>query len=199
MRKPRILIIDDDEKWRTRLKFIMESEGYSVSSVASFDAARDILSTLKFDLVTVDIKLNDGAGDEIGPEWEFLLELVGHSHAIVISGHATPQMVRDALKRYGAVDFVEKQHFDFQELKEIVRRALKIQPSGAERETGVVEKESVWLQEELLALKRNLHRLRSQKNIYAPADVPIHLLNQIEELEKEVKNLEEKLRALNAQ
>lgn len=122
----KILIIEDDKKWRKRLKLILEKEGYAVSTVSNFAGARDILGSCTFDLVTVDICLSEPGDDEaeIGPEWEILLSLIGRSRGLVISGYATPKRVRDAFKQHQVIDFIEKGCFNFQDFREIVRQVL---------------------------------------------------------------------------
>ncbi len=235
MEKPRILIIEDDKRWRDRLKLILEGEGYSVSTASNFMEARDILDRQSFDLVTVDIKLDHSEGmgskEDIGPEWEMLLNLIGRSRGIVISGYATPKRVRDAFKRHGAIDFIEKAAFDLREFRDTVRLVLAekvVSPSalapvnGAEELTSEVapglpvgdaipavdglwkdawgpmslEEERTWLERELGGLKRTLYKLRAQRAIYAPGEVPLRLLNQIEELEEEAQRIEKRLREL---
>ncbi len=51
------------------------------------------------------------------------------------------------------------------------------------------------LQNRLMGAQKNLHKLQEQKAVYG-ADVPLHILNQIEELEKEIKEVTESLERL---
>jgi DNA-binding NtrC family response regulator len=201
----KILIIDDDKKWRTRLKLILEEEGYAVSTVSNFAGARDVLGSRTFDLVTVDICLSkpgdDGAGIEIGPEWEMLLDLIGRSRGLIISGYATPKRVRDAFKRHRVVDFIEKKRFNLREFRETVRKVLnqEAKPPGTKSPGAKpmnAGEERTWLERELGILKRNLYRLRAQRATYAPGEVPLHLFNQIDELEQEINCLEARVREL---
>jgi hypothetical protein len=52
------------------------------------------------------------------------------------------------------------------------------------------------LERELSQRKRNLYRLREQAATYAVGETPLHLLNQIEAEEMEIRRIEEQLRAL---
>jgi hypothetical protein len=52
------------------------------------------------------------------------------------------------------------------------------------------------LEQELDQHKRNLYKLRQQAAIYAAGETPLHLLNQIEAEEMEIRRIEEQLRAL---
>jgi hypothetical protein len=52
------------------------------------------------------------------------------------------------------------------------------------------------LERELSQRKRNLYKLNQQAAIYAAGETPLHLLNQIEAEEMEIRRIEEQLRAL---
>jgi hypothetical protein len=52
------------------------------------------------------------------------------------------------------------------------------------------------LERELAQRKGNLYKLREQAAIYAAGETPLHLLNQIEAKEMEIRRIEEQLRAL---
>jgi hypothetical protein len=52
------------------------------------------------------------------------------------------------------------------------------------------------LERELAQRKGNLYKLRQQAAIYAAGETPLHLLNQIEAEEMEIRRIEEQLRAL---
>jgi len=52
------------------------------------------------------------------------------------------------------------------------------------------------LEKQLAQHRRNLYKLREQAAIYAAGETPLHLLNQIEAEETEIRRIEEQLRAL---
>jgi len=56
--------------------------------------------------------------------------------------------------------------------------------------------ERMALERELSQRKGNLYKLREQAAIYAVGETPLHLLNQIEAEEMEIRRIEEQLRAL---
>ncbi len=58
------------------------------------------------------------------------------------------------------------------------------------------QSERAALERELTRRKRNLYKLREQAAIYAAGETPLHLLNQIEAEEMEIRHIEEQLRAL---
>ena len=52
------------------------------------------------------------------------------------------------------------------------------------------------LERELAQRKGNLHKLREQAAIYAAGETPLHLLNQIEAEETEIRRIEGQLRGI---
>jgi two-component system nitrogen regulation response regulator NtrX len=104
MRKPHVVIVDDEPNIGLSLRLILEGEGYAVTiceSAALFDAER---RRGRADLYLLDVRLPDGNGID-------LLRALAHADdptpVVMISGHAT---IRDAVDatRDGAFDFLEK-------------------------------------------------------------------------------------------
>jgi DNA-binding NtrC family response regulator len=61
----RILVIDDEPALRRTLERALTSLGYEVSSVADPDSAYQILAESNFDLVLLDLRLPQMAGDTL--------------------------------------------------------------------------------------------------------------------------------------
>ena len=104
IRKPHIIVVDDEANIGRSLRLILEGEGYRVTvfdSAAAFTAGRNQAAA---DVYLLDLRLPDGNGID-------LLRLVrqpdDRSAAVMISGHGT---VADAVAatRMGAFDFLEK-------------------------------------------------------------------------------------------
>ena len=55
----RILVVDDQLKWRNALQMILEQEGYTVMTASDFESACILLDSCDFDLVTLDVRLVD--------------------------------------------------------------------------------------------------------------------------------------------
>jgi hypothetical protein len=70
--------------------------------------------------------------------------------------------------------------------------------SAAARPTPTFDRaaEQTALERELAQRKGNLCKLREQAAIYAAGETPLHLLNQIEAEEMEIRRIGEQLRAL---
>jgi two-component system nitrogen regulation response regulator NtrX len=104
IRKPRIVIVDDEPNIGSSLTLILEGEGYGVTvctSAAAFAAGR---FPGRADLYLLDVRLPDASGID-------LLRAVRQSGdpapVVMISGHGTIQDAVEAT-RQGAFDFLEK-------------------------------------------------------------------------------------------
>ena len=101
-----ILIIDDSRFICKQVKTILKPRGYKLSKALNAKEGLDLLYGKTFDLLILDMELPDMHGlkvlETIRRESRF------HSLPIlVLSGTATPQIIRDSLKN-GANDFLKK-------------------------------------------------------------------------------------------
>jgi len=104
MNKYQILVIDDEKNIRRSMELILKSEGYSVTSAESGEAALKMLRKERPDAIFLDVMLPKKDGLSILKEIK-----AAHSEIaiIMISGHATLGMAVEATKA-GAYDFLEK-------------------------------------------------------------------------------------------
>ena len=104
MNKYQILVIDDEKNIRRSMELILKSEGYSVISAESGEAAMKLIQKEQPDAIFLDVMLPKKDGLSILREIK-----ATHSdiNIIMISGHATLGMAVDATKA-GAYDFLEK-------------------------------------------------------------------------------------------
>ncbi len=104
IRRPHIVILDDEPNIGLSLRLILEGEGYRVTicdSVAKFQSER---GGGRVDLYLLDLRLPDGNGIDV---LRSLRQVDDATPAVMISGHGT---IRDAVDstRSGAFDFLEK-------------------------------------------------------------------------------------------
>ena len=104
IRRPHIVILDDEPNIGLSLRLILEGEGYRVTicdSVAKFQSER---GRGRVDLYLLDLRLPDGNGIDV---LRSLRQVDDATPAVMISGHGT---IRDAVDstRSGAFDFLEK-------------------------------------------------------------------------------------------
>ena len=102
MKKPRILLIDDDKNTVNGLRKILLQDGYDTSCVYTGNEAIGLIDTEHFDIVITDMKLPDISGFSI-------IEKVKKSDAdvpvIMITAFSSLQTAIDAMKK-GADDYL---------------------------------------------------------------------------------------------
>ena len=118
----KILIIDDEKDIRILLSSILKDEGYITILAGSVKDAEIAIDNETFQLVLLDISLDDKNKDGI-----YLLKKIkklnSHLPVIMISGHATIQQAIDSVK-LGAFEFLEKP-FNTDRLLNFVNRAFE--------------------------------------------------------------------------
>jgi two-component system nitrogen regulation response regulator NtrX len=104
IRKPHVVIVDDEPNIGRSLRMILEGEGYRVTICESAAAFRSQRHLPAADLYLLDVRLPDGSGIDL---LRTLRQDDERAVAVMISGHAT---IADAVEatRIGAFDFLEK-------------------------------------------------------------------------------------------
>jgi DNA-binding NtrC family response regulator len=112
MRIDRILIVDDDDQLRRVLVDYLVTQGYVALGMRSIQQGREALRNDFFDLVIVDLRLEDGNGLDFLRE---VKQLAPRSYGILMTGFATMETAVDAI-RIGLFDYMLKpilpQHLD---------------------------------------------------------------------------------------
>ena len=102
----RILIVDDEKDIRNNIKAILNDEDYLTDTAENSDEALKLIKENDFNLIILDVWLNDSALDGIK-----LLKAIKISYkeipVVVISGHGNIEMAVEAIKE-GAHEFIEK-------------------------------------------------------------------------------------------
>lgn len=119
VKKASLLLIDDDRHLLDAMSSWLREIGYVVSCSSSVRNALETLEQRRFDLLLVDLRLEDGDGFQI-------LEKTRQSHpdstVILMSGYGTADTGVEAIRR-GAFDFLTKPLLD-EELSMALERAL---------------------------------------------------------------------------
>ncbi len=115
-----ILVVDDEADIRGLIEEILSEEGYTVSTAANGNEAREQMGQGSPDLVLLDIWMPDVDGITLLSEWT--RDGAPPCPVVVMSGHGTVETAVEAT-RLGAVDFVEKP-LSLQKLLRTVERAL---------------------------------------------------------------------------
>ncbi|MHC4269901.1 MAG: sigma-54-dependent transcriptional regulator [Planctomycetota bacterium] len=104
MKKPRILLIDDDKNTANGLRKILLQDGYDTSCVYTGNEALNLIDTKHFDIVITDMKLPDISGFSI---IEKVKKKDTDIPVIMITAFSSLQTAIDAMKK-GADDYLTK-------------------------------------------------------------------------------------------
>jgi DNA-binding NtrC family response regulator len=116
MRKSRVLVVDDEEHYRSALERILKRVGYQVLAARDARAAIAIVASQPVDLVLCDYKMPGINGLEVIRQ---IHELAPDLPCIVVTGYSTPETSIEAL-RAGAHWYLEKP-FEHEQL-DVIRR-----------------------------------------------------------------------------
>jgi DNA-binding NtrC family response regulator len=128
-----ILIADDEELIRRVLADTLREQGHSVETVDNGALAWDALSTKRFDLALLDIRMPEQSGlDILAQLQKTQQDAQEEAHAggqlqtaiIIMTGLTTLDNAIEAMKR-GAFDYLTKP-FDLEEVKAMALRALEV-------------------------------------------------------------------------
>lgn len=102
--QPRVLVVDDEERFRNNLIRLLESEGFPAEGAATGEDALNILGRQGFDVVLLDVKMPGLTG--VGVMKEIHRREVP-VEVIFLTGHASVDDAMEGLKQ-GAVDYLLK-------------------------------------------------------------------------------------------
>jgi DNA-binding NtrC family response regulator len=117
--KHKILLVDDQEEFRSVLSESLASQGYDVMQAANGTALKGMLGETQPDVVLLDLKLPDADGLDL---LSALRQTWPDTEVIVLSGYGTLELAVEATKR-GAFHFQPKPHNDG--LYTLIERALE--------------------------------------------------------------------------
>jgi two-component system, NtrC family, nitrogen regulation response regulator NtrX len=121
MKRPRVLVADDEPGIRSSLCGVLEDEGFNASAVDSGEACLEAVRREQYDLVLLDIWLPGIDGLETLARMEEIPE-AARPAVVVISGHGNIESAVRATK-LGAFDFLEKP-LTIQKVIVVVKNAL---------------------------------------------------------------------------
>lgn len=127
MTKPLALVIDDEPDICELLNLTLGRMDINTETATDVKSAKEKFANRKFDLCLTDMRLPDGDGLEL-VEW--MQTNASGVPVAVITAHGNVETAVQALK-LGAFDFISKP-LDLQNLRNIVRSALKLEDSDAQ-------------------------------------------------------------------
>ena len=118
-RKPRLMVVDDEEIARTNLQHILEKEGYQVATATNGVEALEQMNAAAFDLVLTDLRMLELGGME-------LLERIKSRHVdtevVIVTGYASVDSALESVQK-GAYHYLSKP-LKIDEVRTIVKQAL---------------------------------------------------------------------------
>ncbi len=99
-----ILLVDDDEMFRSRLARAFEKRGYSVKQAADYDEALEVINTHKPAFAVIDLKMPGKSGLEVLKDG---LAALPDLQAIVLTGYGSIATATEAIK-IGALNYLPK-------------------------------------------------------------------------------------------
>jgi ATP-dependent Lon protease len=119
-RKPRILVVDDEEIARKNLAHVLTKEDYDVVTAPDGETALKELGLSEFDVVLTDLRMGRLDGMD-------LLDRVKLRHpetrVVLVTGYATVPSAIEAIQK-GAFHYIAKP-YKLDEVRDVIRRALE--------------------------------------------------------------------------
>jgi len=100
----RVLVVDDDDAYRTRLCRAFRDRGLAVEGASSIAEAIARARTFRPERAVLDLRLGDGSGIDLLDQ---LLELDPQLACLVLTGYGSITTAVDAVRR-GAIDYLTK-------------------------------------------------------------------------------------------
>lgn len=119
-RQGRILIVEDEQRWRDALTNTLRKGGFQTEAVGTISEALECLKEEFYHLAILDIRMEDDS-DPTDIEGMNLLRklseqgLTDAMGVVMLSGHGTTDQMREAFKRHNILDFLSKDQFDNRE------------------------------------------------------------------------------------
>ncbi len=125
--RPKVLIVEDDEGWRSIYSELLAEAGYRLQVAVSYGEARGWLGRDDFALAVVDLHLISSADPQDNRDGFWLLRAARQRGvpAIVVSALGAPEDIDRAYDEYGVFAFVEKEAFDRGNFRRTVAAAIR--------------------------------------------------------------------------
>jgi RNA polymerase sigma factor (sigma-70 family) len=123
---PRILIVEDDARWRSIYEEVLSDEGYVLHSAISYGEARGWLQREEIALAIVDLHLISSAAPQDNRDGFWMLRAAQQRRipTIVVSALGVPDDVDRAYEEFNVFAFVEKEGFDRREFRTMIADAI---------------------------------------------------------------------------
>lgn len=162
MKKPLVLIIDDEPDIRELLEITLNRMDIQTCSAENIESAKELLQQDSFDLCLTDMKLPDGNGLDLVDTIQTMSNPIP---VAVITAHGNMDTAILAMKK-GAFDFVTKP-IDLSELRQLVSSALKL--------SALISKRERRTRHTLLGESSAMRGIRSKIEKVARSQAPVYI------------------------
>ena len=100
----RVLIVDDEDRFRATTTVILTKRGFQVKAVGSGAEAIEEVGRAAFDVVVLDVQMPGMGGNEALRK---IKDVAPNVAVLMLTGHGTPESIRDSL-RDGISDYLTK-------------------------------------------------------------------------------------------
>lgn len=111
-----ILIADDEDAFRLVIREILTGNGFKVEAVDSGETAIEVLGRQHFDVVVLDYKMPGSSGLNV---LQWMVEQKMDTPVIMLTAAGSEFVAVEAMK-YGAYDYLRKEHIDINHLEVII-------------------------------------------------------------------------------
>jgi ActR/RegA family two-component response regulator len=122
-----ILIVEDEDNWINNYSRYIEPFGYPLKVAKNLKEAINILKEMTFVAAFVDICLNknDKSNTDGLKVLEEIKSIGDLTSSIVITGYGTMKIARDALKKYNALDTIDKSTINPNIINNLINQAIE--------------------------------------------------------------------------
>ena len=128
-KKPRVLVVDDEESNCIVFVRALQLLGYEAESASNGRLALERLRQIQFDVMLLDLKMPEMGGEKVMEATRTLYPELG---VIVLTAHATLESAIGAVKA-GAVDYLRKPQ-KISDIEAAIKRALKRRETSRQKE-----------------------------------------------------------------
>jgi DNA-binding NtrC family response regulator len=116
--KPRILIVDDEERFRNTMSRLLQIEGFETKTAGSGSDALQELQTNQYDIVILDVRMPEMTGPQVLAR---IKKINSEIEVIIMTGYASVDTAKEIMS-LGAYDYLLKP-YDTNELLEKIEAA----------------------------------------------------------------------------
>lgn len=127
---PHILVVDDDDRIRTLLKRYLSENGLRVSTAKDAAEARELLSSVEFDLLTIDVMMPGLSGLDLTEK----IRAASNVPILLLTARGLPEDRIEGLER-GADDYLSKPFEPRELLLRISALLRRSQPIARDRQS----------------------------------------------------------------